>query len=108
TWAMVFEERRTRESSSADVSSDDVPTITTFPGVKQEEERTQIRGLRVPSEARVAEQIMDADIYQPTPPMYDQFLEMKQTEKGSIDKPPPSTAAAKGKGSSMKAPTVKR
>jgi len=107
TWAMVFEERRIRESNT-DGASDTVPTITTFPGVKQEEERTQIRGLRVPSEPMVAEQIMDADIYQPTPPMYDQFLEMKQSEKGSSEKPVQSAATAKGKGSSMKAPTVKR
>lgn len=114
TWAMVFEERRKNVSESTSSSESVVHSSTTFPGIyggTREEEKSKIRGLRAPAEAQVNEHLIDTEIYQPMPPMYDQFLEMKKAEQGAAgtNGTTNTVPSTKAKGSTMKStPAAKK
>jgi hypothetical protein len=118
TWAMVFEERRRNTVTEASENDDAVmepQTVESFPGMlqKPEEERWKVTGLRAPSEPAVGDtSAIDMDVCQPVAAAYDQFLEQKRVGSIAI-----SSAAAVinksnpvplPKGSTMKAPHVKR
>jgi hypothetical protein len=107
TCAMVFEERRKLQSESGGA----IPVMAPMATVASGEERQQIRGLRIPSEPTVPDQqSMEFDVYEPMPAMYDQFLDQKKTEPPASKEVPktPNPANPPTRGSTMKAPTVKR